>query len=167
MAVGQNSGETLLLRIDDKSNDVIGLPVKHQRACNTVTFNTNGLLATGLDRVRNDFCLNVWDVNQRLTSWEREKVGWGGMGGSVGKPPSPVRSLAGSETVTSVKWFTDAPMTLVAGVGNKYMRLYDLRGKQAQRGHHIGCESDVSALPQSPPAIQRYHSTASAFITSP
>lgn len=122
VAVGQSSGEATVLRIDDDSQDSFLLPIRNQRHCNAVAFNTEGLLATGLDKVRNDFCLNIWDLNQRLSMGTSR--GFGADRHSV----EPWRKLASSEPITSVKFFKDRPDTLVAGVKGQFVRLYDLRG---------------------------------------
>ncbi|RDW57541.1 uncharacterized protein DSM5745_11436 [Aspergillus mulundensis] len=117
VAVGQSSGDATILRMreGDDSQESFSFPVRHQRYCNAIAFSTHGLLAAGLDRVRNDFCLNVWDVNQRLA-----------MRGGKGHV-EPLRKLASSEPITSVKFFRDQPDTLVTGVKGQFVRIYDLR----------------------------------------
>ncbi|KAL4906606.1 hypothetical protein BDW74DRAFT_135640 [Aspergillus multicolor] len=117
VAVGQSSGDATILRMreGDDSQESFSFPVRHQRYCNAIAFSTHGLLAAGLDRVRNDFCLNVWDVNQRLA-----------MRGAKGHV-EPLRKLASSEPITSVKFFRDQPDTLVTGVKGQFVRIYDLR----------------------------------------
>ncbi|KAL4808911.1 hypothetical protein BDV18DRAFT_133468 [Aspergillus unguis] len=117
VAVGQSSGDATILRMreGDDSQESFSFPVRHQRYCNAIAFSTHGLLAAGLDRVRNDFCLNVWDVNQRLA-----------MRGTKGQM-EPLRKLASSEPITSVKFFRDQPDTLVTGVKGQFVRIYDLR----------------------------------------
>jgi len=117
IAVGQSSGEATVLRLDADSKESLSFPVRNQRYCNAVAFSTHGLLASGLDRVRNDFCLTLWDVNQRL----------GAAGRSKGFP-EPLRKLASSEPITSIKFFRDQPDTLVTGVKGQFVRIYDLRG---------------------------------------
>lgn len=117
IAVGQSSGEATILRLDAGPKESLSFPVRNQRYCNAVAFSTHGLVASGLDRVRNDFCLNIWDVNQRLSP----------AGGSKGFP-EPLRKLASSEPITSIKFFRDQPDTLVTGVKGQFVRLYDLRG---------------------------------------
>ena len=67
LAVGTGSGVIDLLRIDDNSNAYTELGLKMTRTCQAVAFNTQGLLAVGLDRVRMDQSLHIWDVN-RLSS---------------------------------------------------------------------------------------------------
>lgn len=41
----------------------------------------------------------------------------------------PVKKLAASEPITSIKFFRDQPDTLVAGVKGQFVRVYDLRGE--------------------------------------
>ncbi|KAJ5095801.1 hypothetical protein NUU61_005157 [Penicillium alfredii] len=116
IAVGQSSGEATVLRLDANAKESLSFPVRNQRYCNAVAFSTHGLVASGLDRVRNDFCLNIWDVNQRLSP----------AGGYIGFT-EPLRKLASSEPITSIKFFRDHPDTLVTGVKGQFVRIYDLR----------------------------------------
>ena len=50
VALGISHGEVNLLRVDDDSNDHFTLPLTLKRSCQSVAFNTTGLLALGLDR---------------------------------------------------------------------------------------------------------------------
>ncbi|KGM92443.1 uncharacterized protein PADG_11259 [Paracoccidioides brasiliensis Pb18] len=122
VAVGQASGEAVILRMDDDSQNPIVFPIRNQRYCNAVAFSTQGgLLAAGLDKVRNDFCLNIWDVNQRLSVSSTRGYG------SDRQGLEPLRKLASSEPITSIKFFKDQPDTLVTGVNGQFVRIYDLR----------------------------------------
>lgn len=119
-AVGQWSGEVTILRIDDSMAN-ISLPAKHQRLCNAVAFGRTELLAAGLERVRNDFCLNVWDVNQRLPTVTSP-------GGRSSKGfVEPYRKFASSEAISSIKFYSAQPEVLVAGIKGRGIRIYDLR----------------------------------------
>lgn len=119
-AVGQWSGELMILRIDDSAAN-IPLPAKHQRLCNTVAFSRTGLLAAGLERVRNDFSLNIWDVNQRLPAIMSP-------GGRSSKGfVEPYRKFASSEAIASIKFYSAQPEVLVAGIKGRGIRIYDLR----------------------------------------
>ncbi|EWC44065.1 hypothetical protein DRE_01417 [Drechslerella stenobrocha 248] len=102
VAVGKSGGEALILRMRNSKNEdnSISLPVKHQRGCNSVAFSRAGVLAIGLDKVRNDFCLNIWDGSRR------------------GRP---------SEMISAIQFFVDQPHVLLAGVGQRYLRAFDLR----------------------------------------
>ena len=116
VAIGQSSGEVGLLRISSdkfQSSTIHSLPIRHQRKCNTISFNTQNLLATGLESVRNDFSINIYNVGS--DHWKTDA--------------EPYRKLSSSEAITSVKFFVDQPDTLVAGVARQCIRLYDLRGK--------------------------------------
>ncbi|KAL4890772.1 WD40 repeat-like protein [Aspergillus ambiguus] len=115
VAVGQSSGDATILRMNSESQESFSFPIRHQRYCNAVAFSAHGLLAAGLDRVRNDFCLNIWDVNQRLAMRGTKSL------------VEPLRKLASSEPITSVKFFRDQPDMLVAGVKGQFVRIYDLR----------------------------------------
>lgn len=119
-AVGQWSGELTILRIDDSAAN-IPLPAKHQRLCNTVAFSRTGLLAAGLERVRNDSSLNIWDVNQRLPVIVSP-------GGRYSKGfVEPYRKFASSESIASIKFYSAQPEVLVAGIKGRGIRIYDLR----------------------------------------
>ena len=119
-AVGQWSGEVAILRIDNSVAN-ISLPAKHQRLCNAVAFSRTGLLAAGLERVRNDFSLNIWDVNQRLPVVTSP-------GGRSSKGfIEPYRKFASSEAISSIKFYSAQPEVLVAGIKGRGIRIYDLR----------------------------------------
>lgn len=119
VAVGQWSGEATILSLDDSVTPV-SLPTKHQRLCNAVCFSRGGLLATGLERVRNVECLNLWDVNQRFSSMPSP-------GGRAGKTVEPYRKYSSSEAISSIKFFASQPEVLIAGVKGVGIRIYDLR----------------------------------------
>ncbi|KAG9234249.1 hypothetical protein BJ875DRAFT_401398 [Amylocarpus encephaloides] len=124
VAVGTSHGAVQLLRVDDDSNASITLPLKLQRSCQSVAFNTTGLLAVGLDRIRNDSCLQIWDMNQRLGDWDPSKRGWS----SVSEMSiDPLKKLEASVSITSVRFFEDSPQTMVVGVKNQSVRIHDLR----------------------------------------
>lgn len=92
-AVGLTTGRTLLIRMhrsepwifEDKGNEFRpdtprqvsiaqnqrtypSFSARHSRACNVVAFSKESpnLLAVGLDKVRNDYCLMVWDIEQSM-----------------------------------------------------------------------------------------------------
>lgn len=127
VAVGQSSGEATVLRMSEDSPSPVVFPARSQRYCNAVAFNSQRLLATGLDKVRNDFCLNIWDLNQK---GQLGRVSGKGFGSGSERQPviEPLRKLASSESITSVKFFKSQPETLVAGVKGQFVRIYDLRG---------------------------------------
>lgn len=121
VAIGTASGEAAVINIDPKrpgSDYVRSYEVKHQRKCNSISFSRSNKLATGLDRVRNDSSLNIYDVNDNTSQ----------------RPSAPWRTLASSEAISSVNFFNRDPELLLAGAARQCIRLYDLRGRCSQSG---------------------------------
>ena len=125
LAVGTGSGVVNLLKVDDGSNAYLELGLKMNRTCQAVAFNTTGLLAVGLDRVRMDQSLHVWDVS-RMSSLDKSTSGFPKNLNSIEEPRY---RLEPSVSVSSIKFFEDSPQTLVAGIKAQGLRLHDLRGK--------------------------------------
>ena len=126
VVVGQAGGEATLLNIAEGTQDSLSFQVRSQRLCNAVALNSQNLLAAGLDKVRTDFCLNIWDFNQRLPA--------PGAKGFSKNYSDPVHKLASGEPITSLKFFQDDPSLLVAGVKGQFVRLYDLREPSVGNG---------------------------------
>lgn len=109
VTLGLSSGDAALVRIDSGNSQYTALrtfSIKTQRKCNTIAFNSQNQLATGLDRVRHDHCLTVYDVESGETQ----------------------NRLCVSEAVTSIRFFRSQPEELLAAVSRQTIRLYDLRG---------------------------------------
>ncbi|KAH8815808.1 hypothetical protein F5884DRAFT_194861 [Xylogone sp. PMI_703] len=123
LALGTSQGDVYLLRVDDDSNSSFTLGLKYQRPSQAVAFNTTGLLAVGLDRVRSDVSLHIWDINQCLEGWDSKQRGWG----TSKAPRDPLRTIDTSFAVTSIKFFEDQPHTIVLGLKNQFVRIFDLR----------------------------------------
>lgn len=105
----------------------------NSRPCNIVAFgppNSNRLLS-GLDRVRNDYCLLIWDISRSLSSSADNPINRNNAVSSLSSLSAssrPISQFGGSESVSSAAWFPDAESKLVAGMGLKWIRIYDLRG---------------------------------------
>ncbi|KAI4601835.1 hypothetical protein KJ359_010700 [Pestalotiopsis sp. 9143b] len=123
VAMGTREGVVNLLRIDDNSNAVADLNLRVSRLCHAVAFNTGNLLAVGLERVRNDQCLHIWDVN-RASAIDADTPGFPLDNSAI---LEPVQRLEPSVAISSVKFFEDNPQTLVVGIKNNGIRIYDLR----------------------------------------
>ncbi|KAI5465740.1 hypothetical protein BGZ63DRAFT_374423 [Mariannaea sp. PMI_226] len=123
LAVGTGTGIVNLLKIDDGSNAYVELGLKMSRTCQAVAFNKSGLLAVGLDRVRMDQCLHIWDVN-RLSSMDKNTRGFPQDAANI---TDPKYRLEPSVSVSSVKFFEDNPQTLVVGIKAQGLRIHDLR----------------------------------------
>ncbi|CAK7223426.1 hypothetical protein SEUCBS140593_005231 [Sporothrix eucalyptigena] len=127
VAVGTPTGVVNLLKIDDDSNAYVELNLKMSRTCQAVSFSTSNLLAVGLDRVRSDRSLYIWDVN-RLSSSTRpvDADNLGGFGG-LENFGEPIEVREPSVSVSSVRFFEDNPQTLVVGIKGQGLRIHDLR----------------------------------------
>lgn len=124
VAVGTSTGIVNLLRVDDNSNAYMELGLKMSRTCQAVAFNTTGLLAVGLDRVRNDQCLHIWDVN-RLSNIH---ISGSGFPPGMEQFTDPWKRYEPATSITSIKFFEDNPQTLVVGIKGSGLRIHDIRG---------------------------------------
>ena len=118
VGIGSASGEAIIVQVDadhPQTDYIHAFPIKHQRKCNSIAFSHKNFLATGLDRVRNDVCLNIYDLNTPTLTSSSE----------------PYKKLASSEAISSIKFFSGQPDTLVAGVSRQCIRIYDLRGNSS------------------------------------
>lgn len=121
VALGQPSGEVTVVNIQNRTQETFSLPLKNQRQCNAVAISAKGLLAIGLDKVRSDFSLNIWDLNHHSVPSPIQSPA------SAGPTVEPYCKLAHSEPITSIKFFRDQPNLVVAGVKGQWVRIYDLR----------------------------------------
>ena len=144
LAVGTGSGIVNLLRIDDNSNAFVELGLKMTRTCQAVAFNTTGLLAVGLDRVRMDQSLHIWDVN-RLSSLDKK-----GLPQDLSGLSEPKHRLEPSVSISSIKFFEDSPQTLVAGIKAQGVRIHDLRGQCLVPWLFLASVPMSNRLPRSP-----------------
>ncbi|KAI1302618.1 hypothetical protein F5Y03DRAFT_207559 [Xylaria venustula] len=123
VAIGTASGTINILNLNDSTNHYLEQRLKFTRFCQAIAFNTGTLLAVGLERVRNDQCLQIWDIN-RLADIKPNTL-WPSLDGSI-LGDSAYR-FEPATTVSSTKFFEDSPQTLVVGIKNQGIRIYDLR----------------------------------------
>ncbi|KAI0971651.1 hypothetical protein F4678DRAFT_431435 [Xylaria arbuscula] len=123
VAIGTASGTINILNLNDSTNHYLEQRLKFTRFCQAIAFNTGTLLAVGLERVRNDQCLQIWDIN-RLADI-KPNTSWPSLDGSI-LGDSAYR-FEPATTVSSTKFFEDSPQTLVVGIKNQGIRIYDLR----------------------------------------
>ncbi|KAG8416736.1 hypothetical protein J3458_007298 [Metarhizium acridum] len=140
LAVGTSSGIINLLKIDDNSNAYAEIGLKMARTCQAVAFNTTGLLAVGLDRVRMDQSLHVWDVG-RLSAQEVPKTGFPNAASTFVDSYTRVEP---SVSVSSIKFFEDSPLTLVAGIKGQGVRICDLRDPSGNITFQTKCNNNLA-----------------------
>ena len=116
LAIGHTNGRVLLTSIlgSDVSCPFNGQEYtsKHNRQCNVVAWGVvkPHLLLGGFDKHRSESGLMMWDVGR--TGHESTR---------------PLMEAAFGDSVSSVAWFNHL-QTIVAGVNNKNLRIYDARG---------------------------------------
>jgi SEA/GATOR complex protein SEA4/MIOS len=119
IGLGGDSGEASIVSLNpDSGKDsepISTFGVKSQRKCNSIAFSLNNYIATGLERVRTDSGLYVFDLNN-------------------GNSSRPIRTLSMGEGITSIKFFGRDPHLLLAGVQRQSIRLYDLRDSSTSGG---------------------------------
>jgi WD40 repeat protein len=139
IALGYSFGRVLLGRlIEEKLKLVAEFVPKHSRSCIDVAFcpiNSN-LLATALDKVRNDCGLNVWDIEQCTVGSDFVVSQFKGSTGSLysNNNEKPIASYGSSEGISSMAWFHSSAK-IIAGMSQKWIRLFDLRGKSILLSH--------------------------------
>ncbi|KAL4248763.1 WD repeat mio family protein [Abortiporus biennis] len=150
IAVGYGSGKVDLLRLEattSTSNHVLSntpqvtLPVRNTRACNALAFCSvdPNYLAVGLDKVRGDSSLIIWDVSTVSSSLSINVANGGGS--VIGRPQPQIPRVetgtrmdsrilqqhAPAEVVSSVAFLPKSTSLLAAGVSHRWLRLFDLR----------------------------------------
>jgi len=134
LAIGQPNGHVVLANLGHEvsatSSHLLGLELapRSDRMCNDLAWNPveHNLLAVALDKVRNDHSLLIWDVESTPTLGTKSHHGRHSRSEA---PPMMTPSIKNglSETTVSVAWFPSQSKTLVAGQGQKFLRIYDLR----------------------------------------
>ncbi|KAF9268842.1 hypothetical protein L218DRAFT_1073280 [Marasmius fiardii PR-910] len=166
LAIGHSNGRVDLIRMESSrytgannilsNGPVVSLPVKNQRACNTLAFSGKdpNYLAVGLDKVRGDASLVIWDVNSTLPIISFESVVSGSSTTNsvdvanqvLRSRPTPTipraehgtkfdsRMLqvhATTEYVSSLVFLPDSSHLLLAGISGRWLRLFDLRARSS------------------------------------
>ncbi|XP_072949683.1 GATOR2 complex protein MIOS [Epargyreus clarus] len=121
LALGHASGKVTLASLK-QTYDPLGLVgrelvARYPRPCNTVAWNHSetNLLLTGMDKHRNDYCIQLWDMQASSDDI------------SEGSPQRPLQEVALAEAAHSVAWCSFATRTLVAAMNLKHIKIYDLR----------------------------------------
>lgn len=102
------------------------LPLRNQRSCNALAFCPvkPNVLAVGLDKVRNEPSLVIWDVGSISRSAASSNIG------QRDNSTTKLNSYATAELVSTVSFFPSSADLLVAGVAGLWLRVYDLRSNK-------------------------------------
>eukprot|EP01137_Pigoraptor_chileana_P029757 Opistho-2@15358 len=156
LAVGQSNGNVTLTAFGAEADRASGvlceLRPKHARACNAVSWNTAAPthLAAALEKARNDASLLVWDIASSLSA-DTSASGVDSTAPTPRPDPTsrsqsslkPLAELCQYEAVQSVVWFPAEKSVLAAGVGMKYLRIFDLREESTSRSAAVATTKAV------------------------
>lgn len=106
IAAGQSNGVVNLCNLYNSSL-IAKLRPKQSRPCNSVSLNSQGLVAVGLDKVRNDTSLMIWQQGADMYKM-------------------PLESYLPNEVVVSVSFLKETPSNLLCG-SYKFLREFDVR----------------------------------------
>ncbi|XP_037785674.1 GATOR complex protein MIOS-like [Penaeus monodon] len=130
IAVGQANGKVALTSFS-KVPDPRGIKgrefiPKHSRAVNSLAWSTQEpkLLSAGLDKVRTDHSVVVWDVTR--TS-QPPSYTFDQRNSSAGENIKPLIEFGLAEASHSVAFSLHASGTLLTGMNNKHIKIFDLR----------------------------------------
>ena len=152
LAIGQNTGKVDLIRLEAtkqsrrnvvSSGPTATLPVRSPRPCNALAFSSAdpNYLAVGLERVRGDSSLVIWDINTLLPTLTIPSfdISNAGLVQSRPLPHIPrvethsrldqrmVQQHALNEAVYSLSFLPSSTHLLLANTSNRFLRLFDLR----------------------------------------
>ncbi|KAG7098505.1 hypothetical protein E1B28_000449 [Marasmius oreades] len=182
LAVGHSNGRVDLIRLESSrytgadnilsAGPVVSLPVKNQRACNTLAFSGKdpNYLAVGLDKVRGDASLIIWDVNSALpilsfggaTSNSSTSNGVDVSNQILRTRSSPAiprtehgtkfdnRMLqvhATTDYVSSLAFLPDSSHLLLAGISSRWLRLFDLRARPSSSNNNTNLQNGTGGGP--------------------
>lgn len=160
IAIGLSTGRVDLLRLEAtkharnnvlSSGPTVSLPVRSSRACNSLAFcqADPNYLAVGLDKVRGDSSLVIWDLqssspalslpSKATTIVEQDSL----LGSSRPHPRIPrgdvgpkadsriLQQHAPTEIVSALSFLPNSTHLLLAGISHRWLRLFDLRSPVA------------------------------------
>ncbi|OSC97421.1 hypothetical protein PYCCODRAFT_1419471 [Trametes coccinea BRFM310] len=150
IAVGFSNGRVDLLRLEASKHaangvlsngPAVSLQARNTRACNALAFSSAdpSYLAVGLDKVRNDPSLLIWDIQSAAPMLSINAGSYVPPSSrplphlprtdSSSRPSDPriVQQHAPVENVSSLAWLPHSSSLLLAGVSHRWLQLFDLR----------------------------------------
>jgi len=152
--VGLSTGKVDLIRLEAakqarqhnilSSGPTVSLPIRNSRACNALAFciPDPNYLAVGLDKIRNDSSLIIWDISSNredlaIRTHGEQHVRLDPLPLSRPQPHIPrldhradgrlLQQHAPTEVVSSLAFLPQSTYLLLAGLSNRWLRLFDLR----------------------------------------
>ncbi|KAF9227102.1 WD40 repeat-like protein [Gyrodon lividus] len=173
-AIGLASGRVDLLRLEAtkiarngvlSSEPVVSLTVRNSRSCNALAFCQvdPNYLAVGLDKVRGDPSLIIWDVQSSIPTLSLSRTGPSDEA-SVARPqPRIARADIGprtdtrvlqhhapTEVVSALSFLPQSTHLLLAGISARWLRLFDLRSPTPPTTNVASKVSGIATNPADP-----------------
>lgn len=104
IAFGHQDGSVSIQSLSE-ARDVFKIAPKQQRSCTSVRFRDSNMLAIGLDKVRNDASLSIYDLESQSVSG----------------------AFANSECVSALAWVPHDANVVLAALNYRWLRLFDIR----------------------------------------
>ncbi|GAW04234.1 WD repeat-containing protein [Lentinula edodes] len=208
-AVGHTSGRVDLLRLEASrysqlgrdenvlsSGPILSLPVRNQRSCNALAFcpSDPNYLAVGLDKVRGDSSLVIWDVQEEMGVFRttmnpfdnsnvvtiphsKELIGKFSTYPPIPRTDHPVRTdqrivqaHAQTELISSLAWLPQNthPYLLLAGLSPRWLRLFDIRnpaGSGAGASYVSSIATKVTGIATDPFDTTRFATWGDGVVT--
>ncbi|KZS98492.1 hypothetical protein SISNIDRAFT_448741 [Sistotremastrum niveocremeum HHB9708] len=144
-----------------QSPSSIGLPVRTQRACNSLSFcsASPNLLAAGLDKVRGEPSLLIWDVEAMSTVLSIATESLDNLDSHAhsqrhnpsSKPEARlVNSTAATDNVTATTFLSHSTNLLAAGVSHRWLRLFDIRNPTSAANIHSVASKTINGIATDP-----------------
>ncbi|KAJ7595018.1 hypothetical protein C8J56DRAFT_928212 [Mycena floridula] len=149
VAVGHTTGTVDLIRLEASkatrpnsgvlsSGPRVSLTVRNSRACNALAFSSAdpNYLAVGLDKVRGDCSLVIWDIQTALPTLSVNPITSSSLPrpqpqiprGDIGPRDSRIlQQHAPADTVSALAFVQKSTHLLLAGISLRWFRLFDLR----------------------------------------
>ncbi|KAF7980728.1 hypothetical protein HWV62_36737 [Athelia sp. TMB] len=153
IAVGLTTGRVDLLRLEAtkqtrngtlSSGPTVSLPVRNSRSCNALAFceADPNYLAVGLDKVRGDSSLIIWDIQSTSPLLSMPPQALRNLDDDLALRPHPripradlgsridarvLQQHAPTEIVSALSFLPASTNLLLAGISHRWLRLFDLR----------------------------------------
>lgn len=178
IAVGSTTGRVDLIRLRASAHTrgpasalstgpSVPLTVRNSRACNALAFSTAdpNYLAVGLDKVRGDPSLVIWDLTTAKSLLQIPGDTWPqaqpSPRGPITRPLEPqhysradnriLQQYAAGEVISALAFIPGTTHLLLAGVSNRHFRFFDLRapisGSESPQNTPPGVSGPVPSSP--------------------
>lgn len=133
VGVSEKNGVVKLFNILTDTEEIkrfdLQVTAKHQRAINTLSISSSGLIAIGLDRYKNDQSLQIWNANYQSTD---------------SAIINPSFSYCFNENIVSLKFLDD---TNILAASTKFLKEIDLRSPNPIYQHPTRLSYDIKVNP--------------------